>query len=1515
MAEEMEKADPAPPTSNPERSTLTATERFVLEEKIIGLEETIRTAEAMAPLPKNINLFQSIIPAQVLTVSVALPNRYSMNDASVSYAVVAAIATVCDVDDADVKILSVDENGMAHLLVTPSTDFNMENDPNTIHDSLTAAFTNGKFVRELISNNLAVSMPEVTTTVPQITDVKVLMVSSHVTTVCRGSDTVCSADNIAKEITSTVSQNVQLDVDDISVVESVSPTSMVTREFTLSLRTSNVSGDVDVGKKLLDKLTSACKRGGLSTSSVTITCENNAISELPHLPKMGSACSGHGVSVGGACQCDEGWSGMVCEQVAIDTSFQKRLSPNVVYAELEMVFLNIHPSKIRGVLAYATATITNATVENILVVSRGKNRYMLVVVPSFDTAVHVDVANIRDGFHEGLYNQRFFNILNQHGPRPMVPITKHISVKQDPTVIDVNHWKLVATISFSCVANRQACAQTNISSAVVAEKLQLDPDDVYVNSIVPMTSVVVAENKLRKVVPSGVFTVTMTVHLMNSTQLANYNSEPPVSVANTLSQLFEELLTFQNANSNFHIKSRSAGVVRLQPTHIHNPPMGMDAACFGHGTLAADGTCRCFNDWKGETCSTRKCASGYPPMGATVLPLMECSGQGHCDDPWAVCQCDSGYAGVDCSLVLKCSEGTVQCSGHGSCTPNDDFPHSDFSCKCDDGWEGVQCDKEVVQTACPIGLGKSKIQYGYFDCSNRGVCQCNTHECKCFCNVPGWSGPACDVKVCPSDCHGHGKCFDGECLCNPEWTGPACDVPATCASDCSHRGECVKGECQCRIHFEGSACEVDACEFNGTAGNRRIVSVFADTDDSIDLLTWRLDEEPVQGPLPAFSHSIYSVCLTVGRHTLSTHGPAETSLRLAYTGFRKQNQTDSRVIRLKKISEGLYEMEIESECPGNPVCLDRGSCNHGKCCCSAGWEGDRCEVPIETVPEYSNCGHCPPHHVCDNAGRCVCTRALERAGICSASACPVNPDGCGVCSGHGDCLDGACVCDVEPRGSYWSDIRGWFGKDCGQPINCPSGCNEQNGHGTCNMEAGACVCKDGFQGAGCELTTCSGTPPCNGRGVCAVNGVCECGAEWEGKACETKRCVGGCGSGSCVDGTCVCAPHWTGAHCDLPQTCEEPMIFSNCTDPVVRSCNNPASLSQVGNCIPGCTCPRDRPLWDETAKKCVKLSDCANTCYGQLDPKPHELAILVQPQRTVAHSAESSSVHICAHHTFRVCYKAGEGLLNIRDEGSLIAHARRYHAPIGFVIYDEHGNRIGSDWAKVTLESNGQVNGLFGADAGYVLMSVSHFGPLDLRYYVIGPSSTAPIFISSVKLFSSDCDTSKDPLDLPTPPQLCTIPTVANASVECSGRVVGSTCHIKCEDGYVLNNPLRSDLTCLANGWDVPVPSCIELTTASGCPKEREGDFCLPLTGDVHSGICEQGSCVAVSSSSFCGRAPVLTGESCEHCQYICNAANSRCEARCYGIRMEGSGGDAVCLSGFAGGWWSGVSSDRCIYS
>ena len=145
--------------------------------------------------------------------------------------------------------------------------------------------------------------------------------------------------------------------------------------------------------------------------------------------------------------------------------------------------------------------------------------------------------------------------------------------------------------------------------------------------------------------------------------------------------------------------------------------------CSNHGSCSDSGgvaVCVCEDGYAGQHCAA--CADGYQDnnQNGTCLPTcttmaLDCSNHGSCSDSdgVAVCVCEDGYAGQHCAACANgyqdndqdgtcrpsCTNVVMDCSGHGHC--------SDISgyavCMCDDGFAGVdcsQCDPSFQYARC-----------------------------------------------------------------------------------------------------------------------------------------------------------------------------------------------------------------------------------------------------------------------------------------------------------------------------------------------------------------------------------------------------------------------------------------------------------------------------------------------------------------------------------------------------------------------------------------------------------------------------------------------------------------------------------------------------------------------------------------------------------------------------------------------------------------------------------------------
>lgn len=100
------------------------------------------------------------------------------------------------------------------------------------------------------------------------------------------------------------------------------------------------------------------------------------------------------------------------------------------------------------------------------------------------------------------------------------------------------------------------------------------------------------------------------------------------------------------------------------------------------------------------------------------------------------------------------------CSGHGKCAASS-------TCKCDDGWGSADDVTDIRSNDCSTRICKSGKSWGTItsygisphtvevECSGIGICDRQLGVCIC---PKGYSGAACEKRLCPNDCSGHGRC-------------------------------------------------------------------------------------------------------------------------------------------------------------------------------------------------------------------------------------------------------------------------------------------------------------------------------------------------------------------------------------------------------------------------------------------------------------------------------------------------------------------------------------------------------------------------------------------------------------------------------------------------------------------------------------------------------------------------------------------------------------------------------------
>lgn len=214
--------------------------------------------------------------------------------------------------------------------------------------------------------------------------------------------------------------------------------------------------------------------------------------------------------------------------------------------------------------------------------------------------------------------------------------------------------------------------------------------------------------------------------------------------------------------------------------------------CSGKGDCLS-GICQCYSGFSGLDCSERSC------------PVL-CSNNGYYDN--GKCVCNPEYHGASCQLTKDQCE-VSDCNGNGDCIAG--------KCQCITGFAGefcqdIECDCSnngiCVDGACKCfanytGLDCSEMvpQISYI-CSNRGDFNYETKTCVCH---SGWLSADCSLGA---------NCLDKLCTaCKNGWKGVDCLVkaPLECDIRCNQHGICVNGTCNCSPGYQGRNCDINTC--------------------------------------------------------------------------------------------------------------------------------------------------------------------------------------------------------------------------------------------------------------------------------------------------------------------------------------------------------------------------------------------------------------------------------------------------------------------------------------------------------------------------------------------------------------------------------------------------------------------------------------------------------------------------------------------------------------------------------
>ncbi|XP_036356081.1 neurogenic locus notch homolog protein 1-like isoform X3 [Octopus sinensis] len=518
-------------------------------------------------------------------------------------------------------------------------------------------------------------------------------------------------------------------------------------------------------------------------------------------------------------------------------------------------------------------------------------------------------------------------------------------------------------------------------------------------------------------------------------------------------------------------------------------------------------SCICLNGFQGNRCQVPiQC---YPP----------CQNGGICNTNTRMCNCPHGFVGPDCSRRDDCALNPNICQNGGTCQ----LVNNQVSCICLNGFQGNRCQ---VPIQC------------YPPCQNGGICNTNTRMCNC---PHGFVGPDCsrrdDCALNPNICQNGGTCQlvnnQVSCICLNGFQGNRCQVPIQCYPPCQNGGICNTNTrmCNCPHGFVGPDCSRrDDCALNPNICQNG-------------------------GTCQLVNNQVSCICLN-GFQGNRCQVPIQCYPPCQNGGICNTNT------RMCNCRHGFVgpDCSRRDDCALNPnICQNGGTCqlvnNQVSCICLNGFQGDRCQVPIQCYPPCQNGGICNT-----NTRMCNCRHGFVGPDCSRRDDCALNPN---ICQNGGRCQlvndQITCAC-----------INGFYGDRCQFPSLCSPKC--QNG-GTCNVNTRICDCPPGFGGRDCSRRDPCASKPCLNNGQCIVQNdfdyICACRQGWSGKNCGSTTTP--CSNNPCLNGgqcypmgnsfTCYCPQGWTGQRCGS-QT-------NPCTP---NPCQNNGQCSMFGPNGFTCTC-------------------------------------------------------------------------------------------------------------------------------------------------------------------------------------------------------------------------------------------------------------------------------------------------------------------------------------------------------
>lgn len=606
-----------------------------------------------------------------------------------------------------------------------------------------------------------------------------------------------------------------------------------------------------------------------------------------------------------------------------------------------------------------------------------------------------------------------------------------------------------------------------------------------------------------------------------------------------------------------------------------------------------------------ELCGTRPCING-------------CWGAGRCVN--GVCQCDSGYSGVDCSIT--CDTSCKQCSGTGStqclaCNTGGTLDVASGVCSyCD-----VTCAtcSGTAANQCLTCTENASVISGVCQCSSKHTRSTDRATCvACHSSCSECSGRlSTECTACLQNASLVNAVSPGTCVCSAGLYMQADFTCAQCAAICAtcsgalatnclscHSNATVQqdGTCVCNLGFFQNltvctACEAtcqscsslsscQVCKATGAVASGGSCSCpshqFLSANGSV------CSECEASCSSCSGSEATCTVCLANASLPVG-QSSGSCSCNAGY--YRKQDSTCGRCAATCKECQIA---EVCSACYPETATIS----SSGACLCPTGFylSSDalsclHCHTSCQScsAAESNACTSCHPATATVVSGACVCPATFYLSS--DGKSCSACDSLCASCSGPGS---GACLSCYSGGVLVPSEGPGTCGCEIGQFYSASIGCQ------SCYF-----ACKTCSGPAATQCVTCH-------SGIPTQSGECQC---TQGNYIDSSGSCAQC-SGNCL--TCTTSA----SHCTSCDTTVAELVDNQCQclssayqagDTMCRACDS-TCLTCSGDSASACVACRSNATktngtcvcnpgyyWADNSKDCRNCHLSCATCSGSFE--------------------------------------------------------------------------------------------------------------------------------------------------------------------------------------------------------------------------------------------------------------------------------------------------------------------------